>query len=218
MNRVPLWSAALLTVALSIDSLGVGIAYGARTIRLPMGALAAVGLSTAALMGSSMALGNALSPFLTPRGAARLGGALLVAIGCWQILHVQDWRQPMERYEDSTPGRPLLHWPIPLLGAIVQVLGYPPSADANRSGSIDGGESLLLGAALGLDAFAAGFGAAMAGFPFWLVPAVGAVSAGFIFCGWWIGARSSARWLGQGASRAPGLLLVAIGLLRAVAS
>lgn len=213
MNRLPLWSSALLTVALSVDSLSVGIAYGMRAIRLPMGALAVVGLCTAALMGVSMALGNVLSSVVTPQGAARLGGTLLVAIGSWHL--VRGWRRQLEQYEGSTPDTPLLHWALPGLGVVIQVLRHPASADADRSGAIEGGESLLLGTALGLDAFAAGFGAAMSGFPFWIVPTVGAASVAFIFCGWWLGARGSARWAGAGASRTPGLLLIAVGLLRA---
>jgi len=212
VNRLPLWSSALLTVALSADSLSVGIAYGIRAIRLPAGALAVVGLCTAALMGLSMALGSALSPFVTPQGAARLGGTLLIAMGAWQIAHSRP--RQLEQYEGSTPETPLLHWAVPGLGVVVQVLRHPASADANRSGAIDGGESLLLGTALGLDAFAAGFGAGMSGFPFWIVLAVAAASVAFIFCGWWVGARGMARRAGAGPSWAPGLLLMVVGLLR----
>lgn len=209
---MPLWSSALLTVALSVDSVSVGIAYGMRAIHLPPVALAVVSLCTAALMGVSMALGNVLSPVVTPQAASRLGGTLLIAIGSWQLL--RGWRRRLEQYEGSTPDTPLLHWALPGLGVVVQVLRHPASADADRSGAIDGGESLLLGTALGLDAFAAGFGAAMSGFPFWIVPTVAVASVAFIFCGWWLGARGSARWADAGASRAPGLLLIAVGLLR----
>ncbi|MDQ7794895.1 MAG: sporulation membrane protein YtaF [bacterium] len=201
-----LLSSLALAVALSLDGLGVGVAYGIRGIRVPVCSLGILGVCTGGLMAVSMTAGQFLAS-LTAR-AGTVGGLLLVAVGTWQL--VQGWRNYLTGLEDSK--RPLLHLRVTVLGVAVQVLRDPVQVDVDNSGTIDTRESLLLGGALGLDAFAAGFAAAMVGFPLWIVPAVIITCMVFVAVGAWLGVRAVS---GRRAFFAlPGLLLIAIGLMR----
>ena len=51
------------------------------------------------------------------------------------------------------------------LGVVIQILRSPSKADMDNSGSISTQEAMWLGIALSLDAFGAGLGAALLGFP-----------------------------------------------------
>ncbi len=73
---------------------------------------------------------------------------------------------------------------------------------------------MLLGAALGLDALAAGFGAAFVGFPLSVVAAVAAAQVGLTWIGLKLGRDYGARWLGQRGFYVPGVILVLVGLLQ----
>lgn len=203
---MPLWSSLVLAIAVSLDGMGVGVAYGIRGIRVPASSLGIIGLCTGGLMAVSMSAGQLLASLTTRAGT--LGGLLLVIIGAWQLQ--QGWRNYLIGL-DGADG-PLLRLRLPALGVAIQVLRDPVQADVDRSGSIEIRESLLLGAALGLDAFAAGFGAAMVGFPFWVVPAVTVACVGFVCVGARLGHRlASGR---RAVFAVPGLLLIAIGLWR----
>lgn len=204
------WSSLLLVFAVSVDSLGTGIAYGMRCIRMPVLSLAVIGLCTGGLMTVSMTAGARFTTSLGGDAAARFGGSVLIAIGLWQLY--RPWR---DRQGDPGAGAHrdvLLQWRIPVLGIAVKILKDPIAADVNRSGTIDGKESLLLGAALGLDAFGAGFGASMAGFSLWVVPIVALCSTLFVHAGTWLGSRAASRGLGSKGWALPGVALIVLGL------
>lgn len=209
---MPTWSSLVLAVALSIDGIGAGVAYGLRHIRIPLASLAIVGLCTGSLMTVSMAAGGFLATLLPLHRANSVGAVILISVGLWQLL--LGWRHYLGQYEVSTKDRPLLHVRIPILGVAVQVLRDPAAADVNRSGVIDTRESLLLGLALGLDALGAGFGAAMTGFPFWIVPGVALACMSSVYAGSWMGRWAGSRWSGRRGFALPGLLLILLGLLQ----
>jgi len=208
---VPLWFIFLLVTAVSLDSLVAGMAYGMRGVRVPAASVAVVGACTGALMTLSMATGRLLAGLTA--AAATLGGGLLVVVGMWQLF--EGWHAELRGLPEQVAGRPLCHVRLPLLGLAVQVLRDPLRADADRSGAIEGHESLVLGGALGLDAFAAGFAAAMMGLGLWLVPLVAAGCGGCLLAGTRLGARVSRRGV---TFVLPGLLLIAIGLARVMSS
>lgn len=217
-------AAAMLAMALSVDSLAVGLVYGARGIRLPARGLLIVSLTSAAVLAAAMLAGEAAAVGLGARWARGAGAALLVAVGAWAAW--QAWR-PAAAWPGApgTPAAsapaggapvPLLHWRIPSLRLVVTILREPAAADVDRSGSISGGEALLLGLALAADSLGAGLGAGMAGFsPLRLPLLVGLAGWLSLHAGSRLAARlplgRHGRW-----GVLHGLVLVALGLTRLV--
>lgn len=236
--RSLVWSGVLLTLALSADGFVVGLHYGLRRIHLPWTSWAIVGACSAAGMAASMLFGGALAGRFSPETAKSFGGALLVLLGLWQLLqgfseyihsgsHPGSGAAPDPSGATSDPAsaaqgplreaggaRPLLNLRLRSLGIAVQILADPVRADADRSGTIDVREAVLLGAALGADTLAAGAGAAMLGFG----PAmVFAVTFGLLAL-LALGISAGRRWEGFGPGRKkvflPGVILLAAGLLQ----
>jgi len=210
-------SVVALAVALSLDSLGVGVAYGLRRIRLPRSLYLIVALCTGALMGLSMTLGGHLSGYLAPVIARRAGGVILVLVGVWQLY--QGWQSYRQRL--AAPGngeaaipRQVLKLDLHSLGLVVQILVEPAAADFDRSGEIDTAESVALGLALGLDSLGAGFGAAMAGYSLAVVPVVAITCAAFVKLGLGAAGRPATDRLTRKAFFLPGVLLMLLGFLR----
>jgi putative sporulation protein YtaF len=85
----------------------------------------------------------------------------------------------------------------------------------DRSGTITTGEALLLGTALSLDAFGAGIGAGLVGYP--PIPTallIAAASGTFLWLGTRVGFRVAGwRWVRQ-LTGLPGLILIAMGLFK----
>ena len=119
-------------------------ACGLGRVKLPGISLLLMGLASGSAVLFSMAAGNLVSNILTPTVSARSGGVILICFGLgllWQL------RGGEER------------------GGLMGILTDPAKADLDSSGSISGREAVILGTALALDAFGAGFGAALAGYP-----------------------------------------------------
>lgn len=204
------WTSTLLVIAVSLDSMGVGIAYGVRGTRITVLSGIIIALCTAVMMSISMTAGQFLAELLPFSRTEMLGGIILILIGCWQLL--QGWRNFVNHLGIRDSSRPLLHLRIPFLGVVMQVLRDPNLADANWSGTIDPRESIILGGALGMDAFGAGFGAAISGFSLWVVPFVAAACVAFVFIGLSVGSHVMSSWLKQRGFALPGLFLIAIGI------
>lgn len=81
------WTVLVISVAVSLDGLVVGAAYGAHRIRLGAPGLLIIGLTSAAMVTLALVAGGFLLPWLPAAWASRLGGALLIAVG------VLFWRQ-----------------------------------------------------------------------------------------------------------------------------
>jgi len=205
-------SVVLLTIAVSLDSLGVGIAYGIKKMYLPATAYIIIAACTTVPVTLSMLTGSLLCTVISSYLARLIGGLILVCLGLWQI-H-DGWHRylnsiPVERTPD-----PLFGLRLPFLGIVVQILRDPERADFDHSHDIDPKEAYALGFALGLDAFAAGFGASMAHFSLYLLPMVTLGCVGFIALGTLIGnAQGFASWQHKGFA-VPGMILIIIGLFQ----
>jgi putative sporulation protein YtaF len=216
-------SLALLALALSLDSLTVGLLYGVRGIKLPWTAMAVVSGASGLLLAGAMSGGRMLSELLPAGVAGRLGALLLVGVGLW--ISYQTWRshkspaaQPPEPTPTPAPGGPLKVWRLRLgsIGVVIEILREPGAADLDHSGHISLSEACFLGVALALDSVAAGLGAAMAGFsPVGLPLAAAGGSLGLMLLG-----SRAARLLPfklEGPwAMLHGVVLVALGLYRMV--
>jgi len=101
------------------------------------------------------------------------------------------------------------------LGVVIQILRSPSKADMDNSGSISAQEAMWLGIALSLDAFGAGLGAALLGFPtLWTALVIALFSGAFLSLGMKVGLRFAAqRWM-QKLSVLPALLLMIMGIFK----
>jgi putative sporulation protein YtaF len=210
----------LLAAALSLDSLSVGLLYGARRIRLPLGAAAIVSIASGLLLGLAMLGGSLVATYLPPHLAMRAGGLLLVGVGLWI-----GWGALRNHADELAAEAVLVAEPVPVrrvwrlkLGSaqvVVEILRSPSLADRDHSGTISLAEAGLLGLALALDSVAAGLGAGMAGVGFTLPLVATIASLLFLEGGSWVGKRLPIRLEGRWGA-VHGLVLLALGLVRLV--
>lgn len=204
-------SLILLATALSLDSLMVGLLYGARRIRLSWGAMAIVSLATAILLLASMTAGRWIAAAMPPELAQRLGAGLLICVGLWVTYQTLRGKE--------TPTEPIRRvWRLRLgsVGVVVEILREPGAADLDRSGHINPAEAWLLGVALALDSTAAGFGAAMAGFSPLGLPLVAALASfTLLWAGGWAARLLPFRLKGPWAAL-HGVVLCLVGLYRMI--
>ena len=225
-------SLALLALSVSLDGFGVGVAYGLRRIRIPALSVAVISGCSALAVALAMSAGQLLGRFLVPQAASAAGAAILIGIGCWSLYQClrgsdrddggRDGQAEVREEDGDTTEEGnlsrvrLLRLEIRPLGLIVHILRSPPAADADRSGAISPGEAVWLGAALSMDAFGAGIGAALIGLPAGITPlVVGAAGAAFLVLGLRAGTKANGRRAAaKTMSVLPGLILIILGFLR----
>lgn len=135
-------SVMLLAVAVSIDGLGVGLACGLGRVKIPAISLLFMGVASGSAVLISMLAGRLVGRFLNPSLTTWLGGTLLIVFGLWMLWQLKGSKKQ----------------------GLMSLLDDPARADTDGSGGISVREAVVLGIALALDAFGAGFGAALAGF------------------------------------------------------
>ncbi|MFD0673476.1 MntP/YtaF family protein [Cohnella sp. GCM10027633] len=226
-------SLILLAFAVSLDGFGVGITYGIRKIKIPALSIFIIAVCSGLIILLSMMVGVAMSGWLSPHGASMIGAGILIGIGSWALYRfvtngeTEKAEQPAveEGAEGVIPAGAtsvdaperiaVLTLELRLFGIMIQILRTPSVADMDRSGTISAGEAFLLGAALSLDAFGAGIGAALVGFPPYMTAVLIAAASGLFL---WMGTRvgfwaSGMRWVRQ-LSMLPGIILIAMGVFK----
>ncbi|MFS0646771.1 sporulation membrane protein YtaF [Siminovitchia sp. 179-K 8D1 HS] len=202
-------SLLLLAVAISLDGLGTGFAYGLRKMGIPFKSIIIIALCTAFSLGCAMLFGQFIQSFLSPLAANRLGGIILIIIGSWIIF--QFFRSEQAGAHDKFE----FNWEIKSIGIVIHILKKPTRADFDSSGTITGMEAIMLGAALSLDAFGVGIGAAMLGFHPLLLSGAAALSGVlFLNAGIALGKFFSHMKAMQKMTFFPGILLILIGILK----
>ncbi len=212
----------VLALAVSLDGLGAGIAYGIRQTRIPVLAVFIISLASGGTVLVAMLVGTGLArmvPF-----TEQIGAGILVATGMWLLVQgrgaLNQAPRPGTDAEEKNKQEVLPAkedvFVIKLrpFGLIVQVLREPLRADVDCSGNLSFAEALVLGSALAMDALGAGLGAAMAGFPLLVTPFMVMVAKFFLFAGGLcLGAAWGARannWTFTGMF--PGFVLVGLGI------
>ncbi|WP_410983461.1 sporulation membrane protein YtaF [Bacillus cereus] len=203
------FSLILLAFTLSLDSCSVGLTYGLRGVRIPLKSILIIGMCSAAVMLVSMGIGHMIAKVFSPVIATRIGGIVLIAIGAWVVY--QFFRS--EKKDEPQHEEKVWKLEIASLGLVIQILRRPTVADFDKSGTISGGEALLLGIALSVDSFGAGIGASLLGYtPAMMAVLVAVMSSLFLFIGMRLGTvLSNMRWL-QKFTFLPGILLIIIGI------
>ncbi|KJR46793.1 putative membrane protein [Desulfosporosinus sp. I2] len=212
--------AMLMAVALSLDGFGVGLAYGLRRIRIPINSLVAIAMCTVLAMGISMLFGGWVTLWLKLIPARLLGASILLSLGIFQ-LGKAIWNRKEQVFPQAVPAMAAVH-PNPVLepvfrfqlrffGLVIQVLKSPDIADVDGSGVISLRESILLGCALAVDAFASGIGAAMAGMTFSIIGIVAITQMVMLRLGQEMAGKIPENWTNK-AEYLPGAVLILVGL------
>ncbi|MCY9515361.1 MntP/YtaF family protein [Paenibacillus apiarius] len=230
-------SMLVLAFALSLDSFGVGMTYGLRKLRIPWTSVIIISLCSGLVILVSMQVGSFLVQYVSAAAAQWIGSVILIGIGCWAI--AQLLRSPADdsavissiackegsgaawgamgqgRPEQSAEPEPVFRIQLRSLGLVIQILRTPSAADMDRSGTISSSEAAWLGVALSLDAFGAGIGAALLGYPPLATALIIALFSGtFLRIGLQVGiACAHFRWIGK-LTFIPGLMLIMMGIIK----
>ena len=210
-------SLLLLTVAVSLDSFGLGVSYGLSRIHVPFSAIWIIMICSGVIVFISMMAGNLLSSLFTPEVAKIIGGLILIFIGLFNLINVvRSKKKGTSMKKPSKPYQPEeKQWKIHLrkLGIIITILKKLEEADLDHSGVISKNEAFLLGLALSLDALSVGLGAAMLGYPPILCALFVAFMSGLgITIGKKLGYILSQKRLLQKLLWLPPFILISIGL------
>ena len=214
-----LLSLILFALALNMDALGTGVAYGMRKIIVPFSSMLIISLTSVVAITISMQAGRLLAHTFSPVFAHRLGGTILLCIGIWILIQsVKERQSTSERLEKTDYNTPkVIQIRISSLGLVIQILREPTKADFDSSGIISPREALILGVALSMDAFGAGFAVSLFGFSLFLTATV--VGIGHIlltYLGLFIGKSVTNTRFGHHFSTLPGCILILLGLLKIV--
>ena len=206
----------LFAMAVSVDGFGVGLAYGMRNIRVALIPLLIICITSAAAIAVSMYFGTIVASLLSPEIAGMLGGFILITVGIWIFYEGwSKWRKVNKPNITEEQDPYLMRLRIPGFGIVIQILKEPEVADFDKSGTINYKEALFLGFALAMDAFGAGFGAAVAGYQMFLVPIfVGVFKFVLVSTGLWLGQKSFMSNFGIVGALLPGIILIGLGILQ----
>jgi putative sporulation protein YtaF len=197
-------STLVLSLAVSLDSLGVGFAYGVKKLRVPAGSLILMSVVSALGMLSSMLVGRSLC-FVLGNKCQVIGSVILILMGLFSFRMA--WRSH-HKTPNTDPGSVSPATPLKMVTRVVE---EPVEADLDASGEISITEAVLLGVVLALDSLGAGLGAALAAYRLTITSGlVGLLTLVTLIIGHRIGQMvelPSHSW----ASFIPGLLLVLLG-------
>lgn len=210
------WLAVLLVVlAVSVDGVAVGAAYGFQRVRVPGRSLAIIGTISNLLALLAVSGGRLLSVRFSAHAAARVGAAVFFVLGVWYLLKgVAARGDPGGAGGGGAERRSLLRLHLKSLGLVIQVLQDPQTADLDRSGRLEPREAALLGFSLALDALAAGFALALTGQGLLFAAVVGPAQVLMLYAGSLLAQRAPRR--GGVMSYLPGGILLMVGLLRLI--
>lgn len=149
-----LLEAAVLALALSLDTFAAGISLGARRIRIPAASLLALSLTCSLSLLVSILLGGLLGDWISPHAANLVSCMLLCSIGGVRLFDslVKGLLRRCCESERSFILR------FQNLKIFLQVCIDSTQADFNRSNSLSCLEAVSLAVALSLDGLVAGFG------------------------------------------------------------
>jgi putative sporulation protein YtaF len=206
------FSILTLTIAVSLDSFGVGLTYGMRKLKIPLKSLIIISSCSAILLYIAMKSGEILFSWIPMEYGEKIGGYILIGIGMIALYQVF---KPEKKDSPEIEEKMMLRFEIKSLGIVIQILKRPMVADFDNSGIITGVEAVMLGIALSLDAFGAGIGASLLGFPALITAlAVACTSSIFLVTGLLLGHKFSKSDLLKKLTYFPGMLLIILGILK----
>lgn len=146
-----------IVVAVCLDSLAIGIAYGIREIKIPKLSLLMIDFVCTIFLFISMFLGGVVKKILPGNIPSIISFLILFSLGLYFILESL-MNVLIERQKKSDKKLEIKFSNVKI---VIDVIVDCTKADMNNSGDIDIKEAIYLGTALSLDALGIGFGAAM---------------------------------------------------------
>jgi len=208
----------LLIIAVSLDSFGVGVSYGLRRIHVPKIGLLIIMLCSGTMVLMSMSIGVFLTTYISFEIIEIFGGTILISIGCISFFSAKPTGKSKKNLQKNFISNKINQQMqrnryLNNIKLIFSVLKNSQEADVDKSGSISVKEGFLLGVVLGLDAFGAGFGAALVGYsPLLTSILIAVISASFLFLGIKSGLFISKFSWSSKMKLIPSFLLIGIGI------
>ena len=185
----------ILSATLSIDALGIGIAYGIRRIKLTPFAAVIISVISFVFSFISVLAGKFLLIFLSPSLAKAIGISLLALMGLYFIFqgisdHIPSFLKKHKKkniLSDILPKKSR-YYLRNIFSVLTRILKTPEYSDLDRSGKIEAKEALYLGTALSVDILSAGIGISALGASSLLLPVyIAAFQLIFLFIGSYLG-------------------------------
>ncbi|MBA2876328.1 sporulation membrane protein YtaF [Thermaerobacillus caldiproteolyticus] len=212
-------SMLMLALAVSLDSLSVGVTYGLRKMKFPFRSIMVIALLSGIMLLFSMYVGTFLVLVLPVQVERWAAAFILIALGVWAIYNVVRKQEDEDESVEQRlipPARTRI-WRLRLnrFGIVIQILKRPSMADLDGSGTISMKEAMLIGIALSMDAFGAGLSASFLGYsPIVLAVLVSIMNIVFIRFGLRTGYKFSKIKVMKKATMIPGTILICLGIAK----
>ncbi|UOF92027.1 sporulation membrane protein YtaF [Fodinisporobacter ferrooxydans] len=198
MHESNLFNIIMIGIAANLDNAGVGISYGIRDIQVPWYSNAMIAIMSALATLAAGIAGKWIGLWISPRIGTILGTILLILVGFWVML--QPFFEKASKASDTS-------------STMIRILQNPEAADSDKSKTISLAESIVLGAALAINALAGGFDAGVIQLNIFLTAfSVGIFSYVLFGISIYIGKTYVAGVFGNKATYIAGILLIFIGL------
>lgn len=209
-------SSLLLSLSVSIDSLGIGITYGLRNVKITKIAKIILFMISIIITSLSILIGNVLSNILPEFYTKLIGVILLVCMGFW-ILYEAFQKEEPKKYIKQENKEKIYYFFLKPFGITIQIIRNPISSDLDDSKIIDAKEALYLGTALSIDSICVGIGSSIIGIRSYFFPLFVAIfQLVFLSIGSMIGKKLSSNYkLNENICNIiSGILLIIIGISR----
>jgi len=209
-------SIIFLGIAANIDNLGIGVAYGIRSIKIPFIANLVIAIMSGIATFLTCYAGHLLEFVIPTYFCNILGGGIVILVGFYMIISFVARKKPDTESNTSNETNECTDEEANT-NILLYIIKHPEKADIDYSGQISVAESILLGIALSINALATGFGAGMTGLSvIGMTLSVVLFSLITIFIGVRTGKKYFSRFIGDKGNVIAGLILVIIGIFETV--
>lgn len=146
-----LLSILVICLALNLDALFFGIAFGMKNIKILLNSKLIIFFASLLISLLSYTLGKSTGRLLSGYSSHILGSSLMIVVGLLLIL-----RTTLEK-EKNPKAKTLINISLKSLGLTIKIIKEPQASDINRSGAIEPFEAIFIAFALSLDALSASF-------------------------------------------------------------
>lgn len=160
----------VLALSVSIDSLGIGITYGIRNIKIFRSAKIILFTISILLTYLSINLGSLLSNIFSKAFTKWIGACFLILMGLWIIYQALNTKKREEETLNNISSPIIYQFMIRFLGITVKIIRNPISSDLDHSKGIDWKESIYLGLCLSIDSLCIGICSSIIGYSSFLFP------------------------------------------------
>lgn len=138
-------------VALNLDALFFGIAFGAKGIKILFNSKIVIFCLSLLVSMLSFLTGGHFGKYLSLQVSNHLGSALMIIIGIFLII-----RTFLERDREDVP-KTLVNFSLKSLGLTIKIIKEPQVSDMDKSGFIEPFEAVFVSLALSFDSLSASF-------------------------------------------------------------